>query len=177
MAIELVPLCTMRLESKPAVEVGVGPAGTRLIVDCTSVKVQGDRLRGQMEGRTTGDWILIGPEGTGTLDVRETLRTDDGALIYVQYHGRLDGSHGLKPPLTCYVAPRFETGDERYAWLNRIQAVGKGTINEDLSVDYVVRGSLAAEDRVARWPRRTGAVIGCRPGRSSNVECPGDSLC
>ena len=136
MAIELVPLCTMRLESKPAVEVGTGPAGTRLIVDCTSVKVLGDRLRGQMEGRTTGDWILIGPEGTGTLDVRETIRTDDGALIYVQYHGRLDGSNGLRPPLTVYVAPRFETGDKRYAWLNRIQAVGKRTINEDLSVDY-----------------------------------------
>ncbi|HEY0695387.1 MAG TPA: DUF3237 domain-containing protein [Kribbella sp.] len=136
MAIELVPLCTMRLESKPAVEIGTGPAGTRLIVDCTSVQVKGDRLCGQMEGRTTGDWILIGPEGTGTLDVRETLRTDDGAIIYVQYHGRLDGSHGLKPSLTVYVAPRFETGDERYAWLNRIQAVGKGTINEDLSVDY-----------------------------------------
>ena len=64
------------------------------------------------------------------------LRTDDGAIIYVQYHGRLDGSQGLRPPLTVYVAPRFETGDERYAWLNRIQAVGKGTINEDLSVDY-----------------------------------------
>ena len=117
MAIELVPLCTMRLQGKPAVEVGVGPAGTRLIVDCISVQVEGDRLCGQMEGRTTGDWILIGPEGTGTLDVRETLRTDDGAIIYVQYHGRLDGSHGLKPPLTVYVAPRFETGDERYAWL------------------------------------------------------------
>jgi hypothetical protein len=99
MAIELVPLCTMRLESKPPVEIGTGPAGTRLIVDCTSVQVKGDRLCGQMEGRTTGDWILIGPEGTGTLDVRETLRTDDGAIIYVQYHGRLDGSHGLKPPV------------------------------------------------------------------------------
>jgi hypothetical protein len=37
MAIELVPLCTMRLESKPAVGVGTGPAGTRLIVDCTSL--------------------------------------------------------------------------------------------------------------------------------------------
>src|ERR1700691_5989635 len=107
MAIELVSLCTMRLQSKPAVEVGTGPAGTRLIVDCIDVKVEGDRLRGQMEGRTTGDWILIGPEGTGTLDVRETLRTDDDAIIYVQYHGRLDGSHGLKPPLKCYVAPRF----------------------------------------------------------------------
>jgi hypothetical protein len=43
MTIELVPLCTMRLQSKPAVEVGVGPAGTRLIVDCTSVEVKGDR--------------------------------------------------------------------------------------------------------------------------------------
>jgi hypothetical protein len=38
--------------------------------------------------------------------------------------------------VTVYVAPRFETGDERYAWFNRIQAVGKDTINEDLSVDY-----------------------------------------
>jgi hypothetical protein len=38
--------------------------------------------------------------------------------------------------LICYVAPRFETGDKRYAWLNGIQAVGKGTINQDLSVDY-----------------------------------------
>ena len=42
MAIELVPLCTMRLQGKPAVEVGTGPAGTRLIVDCISVEVEGD---------------------------------------------------------------------------------------------------------------------------------------
>ena len=43
---------------------------------------------------------------------------------------------GMQFPMTAYVAPRFETGDARYAWLNRIQAVGKGTLNEDLSVDY-----------------------------------------
>jgi hypothetical protein len=41
MAIELVPLCTMRLQGKPAVEVGTGPAGTRLIVDCPSVQAVG----------------------------------------------------------------------------------------------------------------------------------------
>jgi hypothetical protein len=28
-----------------------------------------------------------------------------------------------------YAAPLFETGDERYAWLNRIQAVAKGTLD------------------------------------------------
>jgi Protein of unknown function (DUF3237) len=47
-----------------------------------------------------------------------------------------DLSEGLNLPLTLYVAPRFETGDERYMWLNRIQAIGKGIVNEDLSLDY-----------------------------------------
>ena len=28
-----------------------------------------------------------------------------------------------------YSAPLFETGDERYAWLTRIQAVGKSTFD------------------------------------------------
>jgi hypothetical protein len=135
MAIELVPLCTMRLTAKPPVEVGAGPAGTRMVLDETSVQVHGDRLRGQLEG-TASDCVLVGPGGTGTIDVRVTLRTDDGAAIFVQYQGRIDLAQGFQFPLTAYVAPRFETGDERYAWLNRIQAVGKGTVNDDLSVDY-----------------------------------------
>ena len=28
-----------------------------------------------------------------------------------------------------YAAPLYETGDERYAWLNRIQAVAKGALD------------------------------------------------
>ena len=28
----------------------------------------------------------------------------------------------------AYVAPVFETGDPRYAWLNAVQAVGKGKL-------------------------------------------------
>ena len=108
----------------------------RMIFEETSVEVHGDRLRGQLEG-SASDCVLLGPDGTGTVDVRVTLRTHDDATIFVQYQGRLWTFHqGFQFPLTAYVAPRFETGDERYAWLNRIQAVGKGTINEDLSVDY-----------------------------------------
>ena len=135
MAIERVPLCTMRLTAKPPIEIGAGPAGIRMIFEETSVEVHGDRLRGQLEG-SASDCVLLGPDGTGTVDVRVALRTHDGATIFVQYQGRVDLSQGFQFPLTAYVAPRFETGDERYAWLNRIQAVGKGTINEDLSVDY-----------------------------------------
>ena len=98
MAIELVPLCTMRIQAKPPVEVGVGPAGTRMVFEEAGVEVRGDRLRGQLEG-SAGDCVLVGPEGTGTVDVRVTLRTDDGAAIFVQYQGRVDLSGGFQFPL------------------------------------------------------------------------------
>ena len=136
MAIELVPLCTLHIQAKPPIEVGAGPHGTRLIIEVASAQIKGDRLRGEMVGTSTADWVLIGPEGTGTLDVRAAFSTDDGATIFVQYHGRADLSEGLNLPLTVYVAPRFETCDERYMWHNRIQAIGKGIVHEDFSLDY-----------------------------------------
>ncbi len=136
MAIKLVPLCKAHVQLKPPIEAGTGPAGTRVVVEVQSAHVKGDRLSGEMLGAAAADWLLVGPEGTGSLDVRVTMRTDDGATIFTHYYGRMDASGGLQPPLTIYVAPRFETGDERYAWLNRIQAIGKGIIHEDLSIDY-----------------------------------------
>jgi Protein of unknown function (DUF3237) len=138
MAIELVPLATLQVQLKPPMEVGAGCAGTRVIVEVASIQVKGDRLNAEMVGSAVADWLLIGPEGTGTLDVRAALRTDDGAMIFMQYNGKLDSdlSEGLQLPVTVYVAPRFETCDERYLWLNRIQAVGKGIAHEDLSLDY-----------------------------------------
>jgi hypothetical protein len=128
MAIELVPLCTLRVQLKPPIAVGTGCAGTRVIFEVASVQVKGDRLGAEMTGAAAADWQLIGPEGTATLDVRATLRTDDGAIIFMQFNGKspADASQGLQAPATIYVTPRFETGDERYAWLNRVQAVGKG---------------------------------------------------
>ena len=61
------------------------------------------------------------------LDVRVVVETDDGALIYITYEGRADWSEGpgTKP---IYMAPKFETSDERYTWLNAVQAVGKGQL-------------------------------------------------
>jgi hypothetical protein len=136
MAIELVPLCTIQIQLKRPIEVGAGPCGRRVIFEMASAQVKGDRLRGEMVGTAAADWLLIGPEGTGTLDVRWALRTDDGGTIFTQYHGRTDVSQGIVLPATIWVAPRFETCDERYMWLNRIQAIGKGIAHEDLSLDY-----------------------------------------
>jgi Protein of unknown function (DUF3237) len=59
--------------------------------------------------------------------VRALVETDDGALVFIQYNGRVDVSRRGAAPV--YSAPRFETGDDRYRWLNRVQAVGKGTFD------------------------------------------------
>ena len=89
---------------------------------------EGERFRAHLkEGVSAGDWMTVGADGTALMDVRLTLETEDGALVYVEYGGRRDFSgiyHGRDTPV--YIAPRFETSDERYTWLNKIQAVGKG---------------------------------------------------
>ena len=127
MTIELIPLGTADVGISPIMMPG-GPLGTRVTVEITSVDYRGERLRAKLKGAAAADWAVVSPAGIGFMDVRLTLETDDGALIYVSYNGRVDLSHGLEGA-TAYTTPRFETGDERYAWLNKIQAVAKGVIN------------------------------------------------
>jgi hypothetical protein len=101
------------------------PFGTRVIVDVTDMRIEGERLNARMKGSAAADWGTRAADGTVQLDVRATLETDDGALIFIQYNGRVDFSDQAAPG-PVYTTPRFETGDERYAWLNKVQAVMKG---------------------------------------------------
>lgn len=127
MGIDLVPLCQLDVVLRDPIDVGAGPAGWRMVYEVAEATVTGERINGRLRGRAAADWLLIGGT-TGMLDVRATTETDDGAVIYTHYCGRTDlsGGPGSSP---VYVAPVFETGDERYAWLNCIQAVGKGQVD------------------------------------------------
>lgn len=128
MDIELVPLYRLVMKGGEQRLVPGGPLGTRLIVPITEGRLEGDRIRGKVL-ELTGDWLTISDDGVATLDVRALFETDDGALVYASYRGRTDVSNGPgSAPL--YTAPLFETGDERYAWLNRIQAVAKGALSD-----------------------------------------------
>ena len=135
MALELVPLCDVELTLKAPIAVGSGPSGMRLIIELADVKVAGERLKGQLKGTAAADWLAV--VGTvGTLDVRFAMETDDGATVFVQYRGRTDVTKG-PGSAPVYVTPTFETGDDRYAWLNGIQAAGKGTITgSDLHYEW-----------------------------------------
>ena len=115
-------LGSFRLEIGARLVLENGPQGTRTIAHVTGGSFQGPRLKGTVEG-PAGDWITNRADGTYRLDVRVTLRTDDGALVLVTYNGI---AHATDTGSSIRTAPLFETGDPRYAWLNGVQAVGIG---------------------------------------------------
>lgn len=145
---KLEKLMTYHADLKPPVEVGAGPYGNRNIFEVTGGWFKGDKLNGKFLSGG-GDWILIDDKGFGHLDVRGTLETDDGAFIYMQYYGVLELNEKVGASLatggadpTDYgdsyfmTAPRMETGDERYAWVNNLVTVGEGRIQPGPSVEY-----------------------------------------
>ena len=99
-----------------------GPQGTRTIVQILGGRFEGPRLKATVQV-PAGDWITNRADGSYRLDVRMTLKTDDGALILLTYNGI-----GQTTPAGASLrgAPLFETGDQRYAWLTRLQAVSVG---------------------------------------------------
>jgi hypothetical protein len=121
---------TANTGEKPPVMVG-----SRIIVTAMSGTFAGPKLNGVVADAAGGDWVKLQPDGTMFLDVRLALTTDDGAAIYMTYTGvgkrNADGSTVIR------TVPRFEVADEKYAWLNNIQAVahgttGKGTVTYDV---------------------------------------------
>ncbi len=140
--------CTYYATLKEPVNVGPGPYGTRLIFEVTGGSFEGPRLNGQVLSGG-GDWLLVGPDGWGRLDVRAQILTDDGAAVYVSYFGVLEMNEQVQRAAaegsgTEYTdqyfrtAPRFETGDPRYAWLNQTLFVAEGHLRAGRSVEYKV---------------------------------------
>lgn len=125
----LKPLCHVEAELAERIALPGTPVGTRAILEVLSLRMEGERLRASLVGRSAADWAIVVPDTAVTnLDVRLTVRTDDGALIFVQYNGRAQLGAGGAPG-SIYIAPRFDTGDPRYAWLAAIQGVGKGVFD------------------------------------------------
>lgn len=145
--IKLKPLMTLHGDLKAPVDIGKGLYGQRLIFDVTGGTFEGEKLRGTlMPGG--GDWILVDDKGIGHLDVRITLKTEDDALLYVQYYGVLEMTEAVTTAMaggkptefgdTYFMTqPRVETGDERHKWLNNIVAVAEGRVVES-AVEYQV---------------------------------------
>ncbi len=129
-------LMTLQVKVAGSQKIGAVPHGTRVTAPVAEGRFEGSRLRGGVLPGG-GDWTLLRGDGVLELDLRLTLETDDGALIHMTSFGLRHGppeviaalGRGEKvDPSTYYfrTAPRFETADPRYAFLNRILAVAIG---------------------------------------------------
>jgi len=138
MPLTLEPLMTYHADLAPPAQVGAGPFGFRSVFIVTGGTFEGPRLRGKLHPGG-GDWLLVGPDGLGRLDVRATFETHDGALFYLTYVGVVDfneraqqaaagGTPTAFGEVRFITEIRFETGDARYAWLNSTMAVAEGRV-------------------------------------------------
>ena len=124
---------TVGLHNPPEV-IGPTPEGLRLNVYISGGEVSGPHLSGRVLP-VGADWLIVRSDGVAVLDIRATLQTDDGALIYVEYQGMADaGEDGyhkfisgeLPSRIPVRGAPRFHTSHPDYLWLNRIQCLNVG---------------------------------------------------
>jgi hypothetical protein len=109
--------------------------GRRRIVPLTGGTFTGPDLSGQLVPGASADWQIVLPDGTAVGDIRYTLQTDAGALLYVQSrgvrHGRADvlarlgrGEDVDPAEYTFRTSTQIETAAADLDWLNKGVFVG-----------------------------------------------------
>jgi hypothetical protein len=104
--------------------------GRRLIVPLTDGTFTGPELNGKLLPGSSADWQIVLPDGTAIGDIRYTLRTDNGDLLYVQSRGVRHGSPDVLERLTrggdvdaseytFRTTTQIETAAPRLEWLNK----------------------------------------------------------
>ena len=124
-------LMVLRLATSPIEEIGSTPEGTLTIFPVTGGSFEGERLRGKVLSGG-GDWVTVRSNGVMTLDLRIALETDDGSLIHMTFTGIRDDANRY-----FRTVPRFETAAPRYAFLNRLLAVGTAEIRAEGPVHLI----------------------------------------
>ena len=130
MALELAPLGTLTVRVAPPTRIAEVAVGTRLVFEIAEARWRGDGIELSQRGGAGGDWVAVGPDGTGTIDARFLLRSAEGAGLYLQLHGRVDlrGGPGVLP---SYLAGALETDLPALREWNRALVVAKGIFTGD----------------------------------------------
>ena len=111
-------------------DVGNVAQGRRRIVPLTGGTFAGPELNGTLLAGASADWQIVLPDGTALGDVRLTLQTDRGDLLYVRSQGVRHGSAAVLARLgrgedvdaSEYVfrsSTQIETAAPDLDWLNK----------------------------------------------------------
>lgn len=111
-------------------DLGETARGERRIVPLTGGTFAGPSLRGKLVPGGSADWQVVLPDGTALADLRYTLETETGQLLYVQArgvrHGDADvlarlarGDHVEPSEYTFRSSVQIETAAAELEWLNK----------------------------------------------------------
>jgi hypothetical protein len=124
------------------------PFGTTQYWQVSEATLTGDRIKATLAA-TGGDWMAVSPDGFWRPDVRAQFLTDDGAAILMHYTGLVEQTDAFKaaadadretdwPDQYMRLAIRFDTGAERYRWLNTSLFVAAGRLLGTGRIEYAV---------------------------------------
>jgi hypothetical protein len=121
-----------RLEATLGEPLDLGPVaqGHRRIVPLTGGTFAGPKLTGKLLPGASADWQIVLADGTALGDIRYTLETDGGDLLYVRSRGVRHGSAEVLARLargesvdaseyTFRTSTQIETASPELDWLNK----------------------------------------------------------
>src|SRR3954470_12406623 len=111
------------------IDLGDTPQGHRRIVALTGGRAEGPDFAAELLATGGADWQILRPGATSGAEFRYTLRTDRGALLYVQSNGVRHGKPEVLARLaagedvdaseyTFRTTVSIETSARELAWLN-----------------------------------------------------------
>lgn len=126
----LTPVYRLEATLGATVDLGDTAHGRRRIVSLTGGTFTGPRINGTLLPGASADWQTVLPDGTALGDIRYTLQTDRGDVLYVQSRGVRHGSAEVLARLgrgedvdpseyTFRTATQIEAAAAELDWLNK----------------------------------------------------------
>lgn len=113
----------------PPLDVGEALGGRRWVVPLVGGTFTGPELSGSLLPGGSAAWQTVSPDGTARVEIRCSLQTDGGALLYVRSSGVGLGDSGER---LFHTVTRIETSAPLLDWLNKgvfVTVVGRTAVN------------------------------------------------
>jgi len=124
------------------------PHGERNCWIVSDAEIDGPRIKARIAAPGS-DWMRVSDDGFWRPDVRVPFQTSDGDTVLMHYTGLVQQTTAFKQAAAANQSTdwkdqymrltlRFDTGAERYAWLNTSLFVAKGHLLGTGSIEYAV---------------------------------------
>src|SRR5438552_18183444 len=94
------------------VDLGNTPEGHCRIIAWTGGRAEGPDLHAEVLATSGADWQIVRPSGSSVADIRYTLKTDRGALLYIHARGVRHG----KPDVLARLAGGEDVNPSEYTF-------------------------------------------------------------